>query len=145
MVNIIGGVSINNSKGVKGGAKKRLVGGDVEGKDVVHPLELGEHRVIGKKRHMNVGSHAWLPNRRKKGLETIERGKVSLVDRWILQKDYRGVSGRFSERLKQRKKNIPPPKAVMLNDGKKRMGRGRPVTQGRRHGLIIHFRDKPDE
>jgi len=94
---------------------------------------------------MNVGSHAWLPDRGKKGLETIERGKVSLLDRRILQKDYLGVSGRFSERLKQRKKNIPAPKAVMLNDGKKRMGRGRPLTQGRRHELIIHFRDEPDE
>jgi len=145
MVNSIGGVSINNPKGVKGGAKKRLAGGDVEGEEVIHPLELGEHRVIGKKRHMNVGSHARLPNRGKKRLETIKRGKVSLVDRWILQKDYRGVGGRFSERLKQRKKNIPAPKAVMLNDGKKRMGRGRPLTQGGRHGLIIHFRDEPDE
>jgi len=33
----------------------------------------------------------------------------------------------------------------MLNDGKKRMGRGRPLTQGKRYGLIIHFRDEPDE
>jgi len=145
MVDSIGGVSINNPKGVKGGAKKRLVGGDVEGEDIIHPLELGEHRVVGKKRHMNVGSHAWLPNRGKEGLETIERGKVRLVNRWILQKNYRGVSGPFSERLKQRKKNIPAPKEVMLNDGKKSMGRGRPLTQGRRHGLIIHFRDEPHE
>jgi len=145
MVNSIGGVSINNPKGVEGGAKKRLFGGDVEGEDVIHPLELREHRVTGKKRHINVGSHAWLPNRGKEGLETIERGKVSLVDRWILQKDYRRVNGRFSERLKQREKNILAPKAVMLNDGKKRMGRSRPLTQGRRHGLIIHFRDEPDE
>jgi len=70
---------------------------------------------------------------------------VSLVDRWIRQKDYRGVGGRFSERLKQRKENIPPPKAVMLNDGKKSRGRGRPLTQGRGHGLIIHYRDEPDD
>jgi len=41
---------------------------------------------------------------------------MGLVDRRILQKDYRGVGGRFSERLKQGKKNIPAPKAVMLND-----------------------------
>jgi len=33
----------------------------------------------------------------------------------------------------------------MLTDGKKRMGRGRPLTQGNRYGLIIHFRDEPDE
>jgi len=145
MVDSIGGVSIDNSNGVEGGAKTRLIGGDVEGEDVIHPLELGEHRVIGKKRNMNLGSHAWLPHRGKEGLETIERGKVSLVNRWILQKDYRGVSDRFSERLQQRKKNIPAPKAVMLNDGKKCMGRGRPMTQGKRHGLIIHFRDEPDE
>jgi len=70
---------------------------------------------------------------------------VSLVDRWILQKDYRRVGGRSLERLKQRKKNIPAPKAVMLNDGKKRGGRGRPLTPRRGHGLIIHFRDEPDE
>jgi len=70
---------------------------------------------------------------------------VSPVDRWILQKDYRRVSGRFSERLEHRKKNISAAKVVMLNNAKKRMGRGRPLTQGRRHGLIIHFRDEPDE
>jgi len=70
---------------------------------------------------------------------------VSLVDRWILQHDYRGVGGRLSERLKQGKKNIPAPKAVMLNDGKKRRGRGRPLSQGRRKGLFIHCRDEPDD
>jgi len=70
---------------------------------------------------------------------------MSLVDRWILQKDYRGVGGRLFERLKQGKKNIPAPKAVMLNDGKKRRGRDRPLTPGRRYWLIIHFRDEPDE
>jgi len=32
----------------------------------------------------------------------------------------------------------------MLNDGKKRRGRGRPLTQGRGHGLIIHDREEPD-
>jgi len=70
---------------------------------------------------------------------------VSLVDRRILQKDYRRVGGRPFERLKQGKKNIPAPKGVMLNDGKKRRGRGRPLTQGRRHGLLIHFRDEAGE
>jgi len=70
---------------------------------------------------------------------------MSLVDRWILQKDHRRVGGRLFERLKQGKKKIPAPKAVMLNDGKKRGGRGRPLTQGRGHRLIIHFRYEPDE
>jgi len=130
---------------VEGGAKKRLIRGDVERKNIVHPFEPGEHRVIGKKRHMNVGCHPWLPNRGKEGLETIKGGKVSLVDRRILQKDYRRVGGRFFKRLKQGKKNIPAPKAVMLNDGKKLRGRDRPLTQGRGHWLIIHYRDVPDE
>jgi len=54
---------------------------------------------------------------------------MSLIDRWILQKNYRWVGGRSSEQLKQGKKNIAAPKAVMLNDGKKRRGRGRPLTR----------------
>jgi len=33
----------------------------------------------------------------------------------------------------------------MLNDGKKRRCRDRPLTSGGGHGLIIHFREKPDE
>jgi len=33
----------------------------------------------------------------------------------------------------------------MLNDGKKCGSRGRPLTQGRRHGLIIDYRDEPDD
>jgi len=70
---------------------------------------------------------------------------MSLIDRWILQKDYRRIGGRLFERLKQGKKNIPAPKAVMLNDGKKRRGRGRPLTPERGHWLINHYRDEPDE
>jgi len=70
---------------------------------------------------------------------------MSLVDRRILQKDYRRICGRLFKRLKQGKKNIPAPKAVMLNDGKKLMGRDRPLTQGRGRWLIIHYRDEPDE
>jgi len=80
----VGGVSIDNSESVEVGAKKRLIGGDVEGEHIVHLLKPGEHRVIGKKRHVNVGSHSRLPNRGKEGLETIEGRKVSLVDRWVL-------------------------------------------------------------
>jgi len=70
---------------------------------------------------------------------------VSLVDRRILQKDYRRIGGRLFKRLKQGKKNIPAPTAVMLNDGKKLRGRDRPSTQGRGRRLIIHYRDGPDE
>jgi len=70
---------------------------------------------------------------------------VSLIDRWILQKDYRRMGGHFFERLKQGKKIIPAPKAVMLSDGKNGRGRGWPATQGDRHGLIIHYRGAPEE
>jgi len=144
VVNSIGGVGVNNPERMEIGAKKRLIGGDIEGEDIIYLFKPGEHRVVGKKRHMNVGSHSRLSDRRKEGLEAIKGRKVSLVDRWILQKDYRRVGGPFLERLKQRKENIAAPEAVMLNEGKKRRGRGRPLTQGRRHGLIIHYRDEPD-
>ena len=69
---------------------------------------------------------------------------MSLVARWILQKDYRGVGSRLFERFKQGKKNIPAPKAVMLMEGKKCGGRVRPLTQAR-GSLIIHYRDEPDD
>jgi len=42
------------------------------------------------------------------------------------------------------RKTIPAPKAVMLNDGKKHRGRGRPLTHGGSHGAINHYRDGPD-
>jgi len=145
VVNCVGGVGVDNPERVETGAKKRLIGGDVEGEDIIYPLKPGEHCVVGNKRHMNVGSHSWLPNRWKEGLETIKGRKVSLVDRGVLQKNYQRVGGRSFERLKQGKKNIPAPKAGMLNDGKKRGGRGRPLTQGRRHRLIIHYWDEPDD
>jgi len=88
MVNLIGGVGVNNPEGVKTAAEKRPAGGDVQGKDVIDPPKPGQHRVIGKKRHMNVGSHTWLPNRGKEGLKTIKGGEVGFIDRWILQKNY---------------------------------------------------------
>jgi len=88
MVSSIGGVSVDNPKGVEGGAKKGLIEGDVKGEDIVYSLKPGEHLVVGKKRHMNVGSHAWLPNRGKKRFKTIKGRKVSLVDRRIVQKNY---------------------------------------------------------
>ena len=101
VVHSVGGVGVNNPEGVESGAKMSLIRGDIEGEDIVYYLKPGEDCVVRKKRHMNVGSHTWLPNRGKEGLETVRGRKVSLVDRWILQKDYRGVGGRFSERLKQ--------------------------------------------
>ena len=145
MIHGVGRVGINYPERMEGGAKKRFIGGDVERKNIVHPLKPGEHRVTGKKRHMNVGCHSWLPNRGKKGPKTIKRRKVSLVNRRLLQKNYRRIGGRRFKRLKQGKKNIPAPKAVMLNNGKKRRGRDRPLTQGRGLTLIIHYRDEPDE
>jgi len=145
VVSSIGGIGVNNPEGVENGAKKSLSGGNVKGKNIIYPLKPGEHGVVGKTRHMNVGSPTWLPSRRKEGIETVKGWNVSLVDRWILQKDYRGLGGRFSERLKQRKKNIPGPTAVMLNDGKKHRGRGRPMTRRRRHWLIIPYRGESDE
>ena len=33
----------------------------------------------------------------------------------------------------------------MLNEGKKNRGRGRPLSRGGGHGLIIHDRDEPDD
>ena len=62
MVDRVGGVGVDDSEGVKTGAKKRFIGGDVKGKDVVFPPKPGEHRAVGKKGHMNVGSDAWLPH-----------------------------------------------------------------------------------
>jgi len=74
VVSSIGGVSVHNPKGVEGGAKKRFIGGDVEGEDIIHLLEPGEHRVIGNERHMDVVSHTWLPNRGKKDLKPLKEG-----------------------------------------------------------------------
>jgi len=59
----------------------------MQGKDILFPHKPGEYRVIGKKRHIKVGSHSWLPNRRKETFKPVEGRKVSLMDRWILQKD----------------------------------------------------------
>ena len=69
---------------------------------------------------------------------------MSLVDRRVLQKNDRGVGGRFFERLKQRKKNIPAPKAVMLNDGNTSRSGGQPLTGRGGRGSINHYRDEPD-
>ena len=88
VVNCVGGVSINYPKRVEGGAEKRFVGGDVERENIIHPLEPGEHRIIGKKRHMHVGRHPRLPNWGKEGLKTIKGRKVSLIDRRFLQENY---------------------------------------------------------
>jgi len=66
VVNTVGGVSIDDSEEVKMRAKKRVMGRDVKCKDIMLPGKLGEHRVVGKKRHMHEGSHTWLPEWGKK-------------------------------------------------------------------------------
>jgi len=33
----------------------------------------------------------------------------------------------------------------MLNDGKTNRGRGQPLCRGRGRGVIIHYRDEPDD
>ena len=65
MVNGVGGVGINNLEAVEGGAKEGLIGGDGEGENIVQLPKAGKHRIVGEKRHMNVGGHGWLPNRGK--------------------------------------------------------------------------------
>jgi len=74
-INSVCGVGVNNPKGVEGSAKKRFIGRDVEGENIVHPLKPGEHRVVGKKRLMNVGGHLWLPNWGKKDLKPLKEGR----------------------------------------------------------------------
>jgi len=49
VVDCVGGVGFYYPKRVKVGPEERLLGGDVEVKDVIHPLEPWEHRVRGKK------------------------------------------------------------------------------------------------
>jgi len=53
----IGGIGINNAEEVETGAKERLIRGNVKGENIVYPLKPGEHGVVGKKRHVKVGSH----------------------------------------------------------------------------------------
>jgi len=83
----VGGVGIYNPEGVKAGPEKRYLGGDIEGKDLIHAFEPWEDRKGGKKRHMNIGRHPGLPNQRKERLKAVKGGKVSLADRRLLQKN----------------------------------------------------------
>jgi len=75
VVNSIGGVGVNNPKGVEVSAKKRFIGGDVEGEDVVHSFEPGKHGEVGKKRHMNRGSQRGFLTRGKKDLKPLKEGR----------------------------------------------------------------------
>ena len=61
----------------------------------------------------------------------------------VLEKYYRRIHGSLFARLKQGKKNILASKAVVLNDGKKGEGGGRPPTG--RGGRVTHFWDVLDE
>jgi len=87
MVPCVCGIGVYYPEGVKVGPEKRFLGGDVEGEDVIHTLEFREYRIGGKKRHMNVGCHPWLPNRGQNGLKAIEGGKVRLAHRRFLKKN----------------------------------------------------------
>jgi len=87
VVMCVGGVGIYEPQGVKLGPEERLLGGDIEGEDVVHPFEHWEQRKRSKERHVNIGCHARLPDRGETRLNAVERGKVSLVDRRILMVD----------------------------------------------------------
>jgi len=62
VVACVGGVGVYYPKEMKVGPEERLLGGDVEGEDTIHPLEPWEHRVQRKKRYVNIGRHTGLPN-----------------------------------------------------------------------------------
>jgi len=81
------GVGFYYPEGVKVGPEKRFLGRDVEGEDVIHPLEFWEYRIRGKKRYMHVGCHPGLPDRGEEGLKAIEGGKVSLAHGRFLKKN----------------------------------------------------------
>jgi len=72
MVHCVRRIGIDNPEGVKVGTEKWLIRGDVQGQDIVHSFKPGEHRVVGKKRHINVGRDSWLPNWRKASIKTIK-------------------------------------------------------------------------
>ena len=50
VVTWVGGVGVYQPEGVKVGPEKRLLGGDIVGEDIIHPLEPWEHRKRGKER-----------------------------------------------------------------------------------------------
>ena len=87
VVTCVGGVGVYTVEGMKAGPEKGFLGGDIEGKDVIHPFERWEDRIGGMKRQMNIGRHTGLPNRGKKRLEAVKGGKVSLADRRLLQEN----------------------------------------------------------
>jgi len=72
---------------MKVGPEERLLGGDIEGEDIIHPLEPWEHRKRSKERQVNVSRHARLSNWGEKGLKTVKGRKVGLVDRRILKEN----------------------------------------------------------
>jgi len=65
--------------------EQRTLGRDVEGNDVIHPFEPGEHRKSRKKSILNIGScQTGLPSAGKKRLEASEGGKGGLADGQLL-------------------------------------------------------------
>jgi len=91
VVTCVGGIRMNYPEGLKTGAEKRFLGGDIDGEQIIHPCELWDQQKRGNERHMSIGRHVGLPNRGKKQLKAVKGGKVSLANRRLLPEDYRRI------------------------------------------------------
>jgi len=83
----VGGVGVYYPKGIEAGLEKRFLGGNFKGEDVIHPVELQQHRVGRKERYRHISRNSGLPDRGKERLKTVKRWRMPLAVTRLLQED----------------------------------------------------------
>jgi len=115
----LGTVGVDYRDACGGGVEKTVRGEEVQSHNVTPSEETGQEGNRSQKGTINVRSNPWLAAtgcRRGKNSKQIKRGEFASINRRVLEGNNGRRVGQLLERPEQRKKHIPAPEAVVLNE-----------------------------
>jgi len=131
----LGAVRVDNRKLTHGGIKKAIRGEEVKGHNIAPAQETGKEGNSRQKGTISVKGNSGLAATGSGGGQCRKQPKRELlapINRGVLQGNYGRRVGQLGKRPEERRKHIPAPKAVVLNECEGfRRGRGDLLTTPR--------------
>jgi len=143
----LGAVRVDYRETIGRGIKKAVRGEEVQSHHVTPSEKAGEEGNRSQKETKNVKCNLWLTatgGGRGKDSKQIKRGVFAPVDRRVLEGDNGWRVGQLRERPEQRKKHIPAPEAVVLNECEGFQSRGRWLLTSPRGSVVLHWLARPE-
>jgi len=134
-------VAVDDHKTSRGGVKETVRGEEVQSHNITRSEKGGQEGNSSQKRTINVKGNSGLAatiGEGGKNSKQIKGRKLAPVDRSVLQGDNGWRMGQLRERPEKRKKHIPAPEAVVLNEGEGFRRGGGGLRPAPRHMIVLH-------